>query len=83
MKEKAMIYALRTFMNKAKTEQYWVAECLLTTNQTTKNFVGYNQVTVFLTQEQYNTLLNGFAPSEAVELNVSLMGNRVSYSLAS
>ncbi len=83
MNETAMIYALRTFKRKSDQEQFWVAECLLMTNQNSKNYTGYNQVTVFITQAQYEKLINGFTPSEEVILNVSLMGNRVSYSLAS
>lgn len=83
MTEKAKVYALRTFTGKAdKTKQYYTAECLLDAQNTTPNFKGQNAVTVFMEREHYDILSISFKPLMPVDLNVSLMGNRVSYSVA-
>lgn len=82
MEEKAKVYALRTFMSKDKTKQFYTAECVSASKQTTPNFTGFNQIVVFLEEEQYNKLINNFVPMTEIKLNVSLFGNRVSYSLS-
>lgn len=83
MDEKAKVYALRTFQSKDRTKQYYTMECITVNKQTTPNFTGLNQITVFIDEAQYNKLLQNFSPLMEVKLSASLFGNRVSYSLAS
>lgn len=83
MNEIFQVIAVRTFQNKQKTERYYTAECISKVEQATPNFKGLNQITVFLTEKQYGKLYNDFVPYMEVELAVTLMGNRVSYSLVS
>jgi len=84
MVEKGKIYALRTFASKDKTKQYFTAECLISAPQTTDNFSGLNQVTIFMEQEQYSNVKVAFKPGQLLEVDLSvvLMGNRVQYSVA-
>jgi len=81
MQEKAKIYALRTFKNKARTENFYVVECLLDTAIDNPNYKGLSQVTVFVDEFAYNFIKNDFKPLMPCELSVQLNGNRVNYSL--
>lgn len=81
--EKGNVYALRTFKRKSDQEQFYIAEVVLDTVQETPNYIGQNQTSVFLSEDQYTKLRHKFVKNMPVELNVSIMGNRVQYSLAS
>ena len=76
-----MIVSVRHFQSKDKTKKYYMLDCLTPTEEKTDFIHGYQSVSVFIDEVQYNSILNIFKPLMQHKFIGSVSGNRIQYKL--
>lgn len=76
-----LIVSARHFKGKSDGKDYYMLDCLTTTEEKNNFIHGYQGVPVFIDEVQYNSILNIFKPLMRHKFIASLSGNRVQYKL--
>ncbi len=80
-KAELIIVSCSHFKSKDKTKDYYLLKCLTPEFENTEYFNGYKDVTIFIDEIMYNSIIGGFKPLEKREFKATISGDKVKYSL--